>query len=300
MLNGTSSREGVIWPKKLDGTRFAYPVKSLLVAAGYPIAAMFVVDATSVSDDGRYLLVVIQDKLVSPTKRLGVVLDLFYGPPIGPVKKQSLGSPVSLTNKVVTAEYGDCFYLEDFDRSSGIRVVANGLSVKQGDRVSLSGTLQEINGETFVSCLPADVVVFPGVYPSPKPLTINNRQVGGEGVNGGSGLRNTGLLIKSLGRVSFIDPSGTYFVINDGTDAENGTPNPGLIVATENLPSGVVITPPALGSFVCVTGISCVCVGNYPQIRPREQSDVALVVSDLWRPAEGSRDARAADTGGPL
>ena len=24
VLNGTSSREGVIWPKKLDGTRFAY------------------------------------------------------------------------------------------------------------------------------------------------------------------------------------------------------------------------------------------------------------------------------------
>lgn len=300
LFNGMSNQAAVIWLKNLDGTRFAQDVKPLLLAANYPLGTMFPMGVGDVSADGRCLLIGIQDKLLSPTKILGVVLDLYYGLPIGPVKKQSQGSPVSLSNKVVTAEYGDCFYIEDFDRSSGIRVVATGLSVKQGDRVSLSGTLQEINGENFVSCLPADVVVFPGVYPSPKPLTINNRQVGGEGVNGGTGLRNTGLLIKSLGKVSFIDPSGKYFVINDGTDVENGTPSPGLIVSTENLPSGVVIAPPAVGSFVCVTGISCVCVGNYPQIRPREQSDVALVVSDLWRPAEGSRDARAADTGGPL
>lgn len=273
VFNGTSSHAGVIWLKKLNGTRFAQDVKSLMLAAGFPVGTMFF-GVGDVSADGRIWLINGQDKLISPTKVFGVVLDLFYGPPIGPVKKQSLGSPVSLSNKVVTAEYGDCFYIEDFDRSSGIRVVATSLSVKHGDRISLSGTLQEINGENFVSCLPADVVVFPGVYPSPKPLTINNRQVGGEGANGGTGLRNTGLLITSFGKVSFIDPSGRYFVINDGTDLENGTPHPGLTVSTENLPSGVVITPPAIGSFVCVTGISSVRAGNYPQIRPRAQSDV--------------------------
>lgn len=75
---------------------------------------------------------------------------------IGDVKQFADGTPVSFASKVVTASYGSCFYIEEPDRSSGIRV--DGYSPTVGSTVNVSGVLSTENGERHIISASVDVV----------------------------------------------------------------------------------------------------------------------------------------------
>ena len=120
-----------------------------------------------------------------------------------------------------------------------------------------------------------------------EPLAVNNAAIGGgalnqytPGVEGGYGLNNIGLLIRTWGRVTFVDPGNAFFYIDDGTNRIDGSGNTGVRVACDNLAPGNSITPPAVDSYVILTGISSTIMIDskiQPNVRPRRQDDIQAI-----------------------
>ena len=255
-LQSTSSdRKAVLWLPDGDGGLVARDVQQLVVAAGFPLGALKLTEVTSLSPDGKWLLTEVVDNPTSPTICQAIVLNLWYSTPLGTVKAQPVSSPVSVTTAPVIASYPGVFYIENMDRSAGIRVNAPGHSVKVGDKVTLTGTLDEVDGEKCISTQSTSIVIFPGQYPLPRPMMIPNSQVGSS-----VGLCNTGLLVKVCGRVK--EYGSGYFVIYDGSTEA------GLRVISSSLSS-----VPAPGSFVTLAGVSTRSAG-LPAVWPRAQADI--------------------------
>jgi hypothetical protein len=113
------------------------------------------------------------------------------------------------------------------------------------------------------------------------PLAMSNRSLGGKdlnqytlGVFGGRGPNNIGLLIKTWGKVTYVDTAAQYFYIDDGASLVDGTRRPdnslilGVRVSYGNLaPDAIPVTPPNVNDFAVVTGISSTVMVN-DQIRP--------------------------------
>lgn len=126
------------------------------------------------------------------------------------------------------------------------------------------------------------------VAEAPAPLALNNAAVGGgplnqytPGVENGVGVNNIGLLIKTWGKVTFVDTVNKCFYINDGSNRNDGSGHVGLRVDYDNLAPGNTITPPAENTYVMVTGISSTIIINgkiQPNLRPRRQSDIQVVI----------------------
>lgn len=133
----------------------------------------------------------------------------------------------------------------------------------------------------------------------PAPVYVSNKMIGGSalneftpGVANGKGLNNIGLLVRTSGKVTFIDTTNQFFYIDDGSSCVDGTRRPdnsvvkGIRVSYGGLASGVpAITPYAVDSRVVVTGIVSTCVvppppqiGGLvrPNIRLRKQDDLVL------------------------
>jgi hypothetical protein len=181
---------------------------------------------------------------------------------------------------VVSAVFDDCFYVEEADRSSGIRVAPlPGVSVAVRDKLLVRGLLgTSSDGERYIQ---AQSIQNVGQAPTPTaPLGMANRALGGgdweydpltgagqRGVSGGCGLNNIGLLVRAWGRVAEIEQvtPATWFRIGDGSGV-----NVKCVV-----PSGVTIDPG--WQHVCVTGVSsCEQVGGELRrlLRVRTQGDI--------------------------
>lgn len=164
------------------------------------------------------------------------------------------GTHVGVYGQVVTAstsEMGGCFYIEETDRSQGIRVNTTE-SIAQGQKVSVSGSIQTVNGERTIV---ADSVMAIGNDTTPTPLGIR------PGMIGEKFAKNTGLLVRTWGKVA---AKGTgYIVVSDGNDSVKA-------YTTAN---------PAVDAYVSVTGT----VGAeksglqvVPVVRCRTATDVAV------------------------
>lgn len=194
-------------------------------------------------------------------------------PAIGLAKAVADGKPVSLTAKVVTAVFTGAFYVEEPDRSAGIRV-SSGIPVSVGNVVNISGAMATADGERQI--VAAEVSVTSSVNPL-AALTLSGRSVGGsdldlqQGVKGGIGLSNIGLLIRTFGTVAYVDTGGQFFDIWDGSAVQDASGNNGVRIWAPGLQL------PASGSFAVVTGISsCATSGPdlYPLVRVRGQGDI--------------------------
>ena len=87
--------------------------------------------------------------------------------------------------------------------------------------------------------------------------------MGQRGEDGGLGPNNVGLLARTWGRVTDVDPSGFYFWIDDGSGP--------VKVITEGLDE------PVGEPYVVVTGLSALDASDGPvrgAIRPRTQADI--------------------------
>ena len=103
-----------------------------------------------------------------------------------------------------------------------------------------------------------------GVIDAVKPV-VGHGVVGAgqQGIIGASGLNNIGLLICTWGQVT--STGAGYFVIDDGSEVD----------VKCVVPAGV--TPPSIGDYVGVTGISsCEMTGDdlYRLLRVRAQEDI--------------------------
>lgn len=187
------------------------------------------------------------------------------------------------TEKIVTAATvamgGTEFYVQEADRSSGIRVIST-TPVTEGDLVNIAGAVVTDSGERSIR---ADTVQIGQRLLTPlKPVGMPIKWIGGgdfgantKGVTGGKGLRNIGLLVTTCGTTTYIGGVGEdFFYIDDGSRLNDGSGYVGLKVKCRNL------TKPALGAKVRITGISsCEDKGSrvIPMVKVRKQSDIRVV-----------------------
>lgn len=201
---------------------------------------------------------------------------------IGESLRKPAGTTVSLAPCIVTGAFGSAFYMQQNDRSAGVRVETPANVPAIGDRVAVRGTLSAMSsgtGERYVSA--QNVFVQESGLPAPAPLAISMVSLGGEapesghtnGVQNGVGLYNTGLRVRCSGRVTawgFLS-----FWIDDGSGFTDGySGNRGVKV------SSGALSRPAVGSYVVVDGISTmeyVNGRNIRLLRPASQSDISVV-----------------------
>ncbi|GAH02174.1 unnamed protein product, partial [marine sediment metagenome] len=148
--------------------------------------------------------------------------------------------------KIVTAAFDGFFYIEDPDRTSGIKVISGEL-VNVGDAVDVEGALGTMGNERHIQ---AGRVQNLGPVTALGTLGMTNRALGGNdlasggqlGVTGGEGLNNIGLLVSVCGRVTSVGADS--FTISDGS-------GPDVKVVVPD-----TLSIPSLDAFVGVTGIS--------------------------------------------
>ena len=184
---------------------------------------------------------------------------VYTSPTIAEAKSQPDSAPV-LTSGVVTAVFGDSFYIESSDRSMGIRV-------EKADHGMVAGTTVQVAGHIMTDDMGERYIAATDIYNAGATdvlaFILNNKALGGgdynynsetgagqRGVAGGIGLNNIGLLVKITGRVTGVG-SG-FFYIDDGTHTKNGS-----------LFSGVRIecgsnAEPMEKQYVTVTGVSSI------------------------------------------
>ena len=203
---------------------------------------------------------------------------------IADAKKKADGEPdgvVALLNKVVTASFPVCFYIEETDRFSAIRVDGSGGPAK-GTLVSVAG---EMGTEEFPERMITNATVKtgdPGTIP--PPVYMIQRSLGGEawelytpGVPGKKGLNNVGLLVKATGRITHI--GGDFLHLDDGSGLEDGSGWTGIMVSTAFL-TPTKLAEMAEGQYAVLRGICMVTSGPSgfrPYIELRDDDDVIVL-----------------------
>ncbi|HPP74437.1 MAG TPA: carboxypeptidase regulatory-like domain-containing protein, partial [Armatimonadota bacterium] len=162
------------------------------------------------------------------------------------------GQSVIIRSRQITALPGcgipeNTAYIEELDRSSGIRIdlsELNNWSAQTGDTVTITGFLATSqDGERFILATDMQQAAATDRI---KPVIMTNKAAGGStiGLQSGvwdgwfvenpdgtreyksqeaAGLNPIGLLVKISGKVSQIDPNGAYFYIDDGARVDDGT-----------------------------------------------------------------------------
>lgn len=188
---------------------------------------------------------------------------------VAEAKQAPIGTACLLSGKIVTASFSDCFYIEDIDRSSGIKVMP-GSSVSVGDIVDVTGVIGISDGERQINTL--DVIAMGTASDLPRPVGIRGDLLGGgalndytPGITGAVGLNNIGLLARTWGKVTSV--ASGYFIIECKT------------AVTIKVKSGS-LSAPSVGNYVAITGISsCEIVGGAISrvILPRDQADIQVL-----------------------
>lgn len=173
---------------------------------------------------------------------------------------------------LVVTSAGACVYAQEADRSAGIGLDAQAAEGSAIEVIGRVGTGDDGERKLF------NCVARERGSEAAAPLAITNRALGGgdwfwgpsagqQGVEGGFGLNNIGLLVRVWGRVVEADTSSPpgWFRIDDGSGV-------GVKCA---VPGGVEIDPD--WQWVCVTGISS-CEKNGAVLnrllKVRKQSDI--------------------------
>jgi hypothetical protein len=228
---------------------------------------------------------------------------------IGQAKLLPEGTRVSFSGVVcpgMVYPFSSFLYVQSPDRSAGILVNAN-YDYTPGTVVNVSGKLGvTYDGEV---CLVYPVTVSTQGSTTLFPLGVNNSAIGGGSMGlqasiwgwrwicrPGSvpeykwlpdcGLNNVGLLIKTTGRLTYIDPAGRFAYVDDGSHADdgitldtNGSSVKGIRLSLDGRYSQVHKTPP-VGADIAVTGVSSCSKINgkiVSVLKTRFQKDIAGV-----------------------
>lgn len=198
------------------------------------------------------------------------------------------GSAVDLPSVVVSGIFpGDGYvYVQEADRSAGIRVSHSGSGLVVGDRVAVTGILatRVVSGFPSERLVTSAAVTKVAAGSAPAPIAVSCQQVGGgpigslPGVRDGFGLNNIGLLAKIAGRVTYA--AGSYIYVDDGSGVPNlygvSTPVVGVMVRCSSVPDVLE------GDVVSAVGVieGSVPMGwttNRACIRARTAADVTVL-----------------------
>jgi hypothetical protein len=178
---------------------------------------------------------------------------------------------------VVSAVFGDCFYVQNSNRTAAVRVNPwDGTFPTLGKTVTLCGIRDSSDWNlTLGNCYWAHHTGNPD---PPEPLAVNNKALGGGDINSLRGcdncvgLNNVGLLVRTFGHVETIGPDGLWITIDDGSSRTDVDGNIGVRVYGTNMSQYA-------GKYLCVTGICFideVNPANYAaSIRTRDQNDIS-------------------------
>ena len=163
-------------------------------------------------------------------------IDTSPGGSIGLLKYLPDGTQVEVAGKVVSGVistgFPTVFYVQEPDRSAGIRVTTElSVSLSVGSVIDISGVLATTNGERVIE---ATTVSTPSLTASVEPLLISLADIGGgpAGYQPGAvlrvptteepvglkavGINNIGLLVQIYGKVTAVGYD--YFYVDDGSD----------------------------------------------------------------------------------
>ena len=193
------------------------------------------------------------------------------------VKGSPNGTSVTLTGKIVTGskvEFANVMFIEELDRSSGIKIMLYGLPTDSviGSLVTVTGTIHTSAG---VRTIDNPTVIITGSS-TVEPVSLINKSVGGSsfnadtpGVTGAIGLNNVSLLIRTWGKVTYVGTD--HFYLDDGSALLDGSGHTGIKVSCPGL------TLPLLNQYAIAAGISSVEINGSTARRlilPRMQSDL--------------------------
>jgi hypothetical protein len=155
------------------------------------------------------------------------------------------------------------YYIEDIDRSAGIKVVPSSsavVEVAKGSTLTLVGDVQiDENGKKYIKA--TSVTVGASVDP-PAPLGLPNKSL-----SSAIGLDSTGLYVKTWGVVKAKTPY--YLDITDGSGAL-------VRVQLSGLTNPLSIDP-NVDQYVSVSGIADVDTGGVSVIKPMADSDIRIM-----------------------
>ena len=187
---------------------------------------------------------------------------------------------VKLAGQVVSAGYtqmgSDRFYIEDSSRAGGVQVrIGSGTQPNEKDVVTIRGAMGNYQGERAIL---NSAVTRTGVQTGtvPEPLCMINRSIGGAttgyvpGVVNGTGLNNIGLLVKEVGRITYVGTD--YFYIDDGSAIQGAGGQTGVKVYCPGLSK-----PNPSKTHAVVAGICTIEMDGStprPRLRPRKQADL--------------------------
>ena len=181
-------------------------------------------------------------------------------PPVeAPMKMLPDNHRVYQLGMVITALFSSdgCFYMEDKERSSGIRVAGSLTGLAIGDVVNVSGTMntRKVSGYPSERQITATIIQKTGSVSPLLPLIMTSQAIGGgslgdniPGVDGGSGLNNIGMLVTHTGRVTSTVASMLW--LDDGGGIVDPLGYSGIMV---RCPSTAI--PATAGDTVSVIGI---------------------------------------------
>ncbi len=179
-------------------------------------------------------------------KKRIVTIDVVSSVDVSDARKMFDNHPVQMEGRIVTASFGNSFYVQDLNRLPGIRVVSDS-PVTIGQKVDIYGIMATNGGEREIIASIVDPRGMSQIRPQPHAMALRN--LGGEpdgpvpGTSGGAGLNNIGLLVRVFGKVSDSSSSTSEFMLYDGS------PDKVKVRAID-------LDIPADGTYALVTGIS--------------------------------------------
>lgn len=200
-----------------------------------------------------------------------------YSEPTGTIaqaKAQADDTAVAIGRKVVTANFGSFFYIEEADGSAGIRVEGSGPD--EGTVVTVSGIIDIVDNERRIT---GAVISTFGAGLVPVAKLVKNSDLGGGSLNAytpgvldGITANNIGLLLLVAGKVTHVGTGFCY--VDDGSmQTQDGSGYIGVRVDTSE------ITAPGLGAYAVIKGVSSTAqIGsNYVRmLRATEKVDYPL------------------------
>ena len=128
-----------------------------------------------------------------------------------------------------------------------------------------------------------------------EPISMSNRSLGGKdlnhytlGVAAGYGPNNIGLLVRTWGKVTYVNTIEQSFYVNDGSNLSDGTRRLdnnnlvlGIRVSYADLSSSATpVTPPSENDLAVVTGISSTVLISdtiRPNLRVSKGTDIQIL-----------------------
>ncbi len=132
-----------------------------------------------------------------------------YYKSVASVKPFADGTAVDIGGPLVTRTFDGQFYIEDYDRTAGIRVdCADTMVPAEGTNPLVTGVLQTIDGERV---LVASSVIDGACIGDIAPLAMTTKSIIATGLN------PQGLLVKLSGRIESVSEDDQTFVVEDGS-----------------------------------------------------------------------------------